>query len=472
MVPRRIFWSFVLALATLAPGAMAQSGSFGNAVVIDGDALIVGEPNNTFRPGMVYVYRKTGDGWTESSQIMAPGAERSDGFGAALAIAGNALFVASRGGSVYEYHREGESWTYHDTVTDDDGVGLDPRCNYNGFCSTDFGLSLAASGDWVFLGQANVVTDQSRLRPRIRRNNDAPADDPAGLVVAFRRSGGGAWTEAQRLASPESASGDGFGASLAVVDERLLVGAPRASDGDTEAAGRVFQFAMQGGTWEATGELAVDAEDQASFGSSIVVDDGRAVVGAPFSGHGTGAAYVFVLEDAGAWDLVSRLEGPEAGEGDVFGASVAIDGDHVWVGAPVTRGLETGKAVVVDTDGEATTMNFTPEETNHEDSFGHRVAAGGGIAAVTASGLDHQAGGVFVYEREAGGEWSLTGELLSPPDALGAVVGEERRCADGAVESFECDAVELLAYIPSPILTAPEDARGVRVNDNWGWTDP
>ena len=55
------FRALVLSLAAIAvlvsPGS-AQSGSFGNSVVIDGDALIIGEPNNSFRPGMVYVYRK------------------------------------------------------------------------------------------------------------------------------------------------------------------------------------------------------------------------------------------------------------------------------------------------------------------------------------------------------------------------------------------------------------------------------
>ena len=468
MGPRRSFWLFALAFVTLAPAAVAQSGSFGNAVVIDGESIIVGEPNNTFRPGVVYVYQKAGDGWAETSQVMAPDSERADGFGAALAVEGNSLYVASRGGSVFEYHRDGGSWSYHATVSDDDGVGLDPRCNYNGYCATDFGLSLAVSGDWVFLGDANVLTDQSRLRPRIRRNDGG--EDPAGEVVAYRRGTGG-WTEVQRLASPESTPGDGFGASVAAVDGRLLVGAPRAADGDTEAAGRVFQFAMEDGAWELAGELEVTPEDQAAFGSSIVARGGRAVVGAPFSGHGTGAAYLFDLASSGGWEMQAWLDGPEAGEGDVFGTAVALDDDYVWVGAPVTRGLETGMAVVVDGDGEATAIRFTPDETNHEDSFGHRVAAAGGIATVTASGLDHQAGGVFVYELGSGGEWSLTGELLSPPDALGAVVGEERRCTDGAVESFDCDAVELLAYIPSAILTAPEDARGVRVNDNWGWTD-
>ncbi|MDH3223223.1 MAG: choice-of-anchor B family protein [Gemmatimonadota bacterium] len=473
MVTLRTFLLSVLAMVALAPAAFGQSGSFGNAVIVDGDALIIGEPNNTFRPGTVYIYRRGGDGWAEARQFTAPDAERADGFGAAMALADNTLLIASRGGSVFEYERDGDSWAYRATLADDDSVGLDPRCNYNGYCATDFGIALAASGDWVLLGQANAVTDQSRLRPRQRRQDDGGDADPAGLVIAYQRGTDGAWTERQRLQSPASAPGDGFGAAMAVVGDRLLVGAPRAAgeEDGLENAGRVFEYRLTDGRWEESGELMAAAEDQAAFGSSMVASGARAVVGAPFSNHGVGAAYVFGRE-GGTWSLSRRLEGPESGEGDVFGAAVALDGEDVWVGAPVTRGLETGMAVVFGQDGTPSTVRFTPQETNHEDSFGHRVTANGGIAAVTASGLDHQAGGVFVYERRDGGGWEFVDELVGPPDALGAVVGEERRCTDGAVESFECDDVELLAYIPSPILTAPEDARGVRVNDNWGWTDP
>jgi len=39
------------------------------------------------------------------------------------------------------------------------------------------------------------------------------------------------------------------------------------------------------------------------------------------------------------------------------------------------------------------------------------------------------------------------------------------------VEQFDCDDIELYAYIPGSMLTTPERARGVRANDNWGWTD-
>ncbi|MCH2468275.1 MAG: choice-of-anchor B family protein [Gemmatimonadetes bacterium] len=251
------------------------------------------------------------------------------------------------------------------------------------------------------------------------------------------------------------------------------MGAPSASSdgGSLEGAGRVFEYRLVDGLWREGPELTVASEAEALFGATIVLNEGRAVIGAPLSRLGFGAAFVFNLDTAtGNWSEGARLDAPEALEGDVFGGSVALDGDDVWVGAPVVRGLETGMAFVFS-DGTVTDMRFTEEETNTEDSFGHRVVAGGGIAAVTASGLDHQAGGVFVYERDDSGTWRQEDLLLSAPDALGAVFGEERRCTEGAVESFDCNDIELLAYIPISLLTAPEAARGIRANDNWGWTD-
>ena len=470
------FRALVLSLAATAvlvsPG-LAQSGSFGNSVVIDGDALIIGEPNNSFRPGMVYVYRKSESDWIESARLTAPGAERADGFGAVLALSGNTLFVATRAGSLYTYERSGATWAFSGTLTAEDLVGIDPQCNFNGYCGVDYGISLSADRDWLLVGHSRTATDASRMRTRQRRDGESVPLPPPGTVYAFQRGPDGRWTEQQRIESPAAAPGDAFGAAISVVGDRLLVGAPKAArnGGSLEGAGRVFEYRLMDGLWREGAELTVAGEAEALFGATIVSSDGRAVIGAPLSGLGFGAAFVFNLDaTTGTWSERARLDAPEALEGDVFGGSVALDGDDVWVGAPVVRGLETGMAFVFS-DGMVTNMRFTEEETNTEDSFGHRVVAGGGIAAVTASGLDHQAGGVFVYERDDNGTWRQGDVLLSAPDALGAVFGEERRCTEGAVESFDCNDIELLAYIPISLLTAPESARGIRANDNWGWTD-
>ena len=91
---------------------------------------------------------------------------------------------------------------------------------------------------------------------------------------------------------------------------------------------------------------------------------------------------------------------------------------------------------------------------------------------MVATGMHHQSGAVYVYERGPGGVWGDGQMLVSAPDALAALLGEERKCMDGAVGPFDCNDVELLAFMPNSMLRAGATARGVRTNDNWGWTDP
>ncbi len=469
----------LVALAAFTVPAAAQSSSFGNTVVVDGNTLIIGEPNNSFRPGMVYVYRKQGDAWVEVDRLRAPDAERADGFGAVLAMTGNTLFVGQRGGAVHVFERSGSAWSHSSTLAQGDRAGLDPRCNAYGYCGTDFGMALAAEGDWLLIGEPRAPSDLSRLRPRRRRGDEDVPPPPPGSVYAFQRAADGSWVERQRIEAPEAAEGDAFGAAIAVAEGRALVGAPEAAQSDgagsVDQAGRVFEFALDNGTWRHSGELTVSAETEAAFGAAIAVNGSRAIIGAPGAAFGFGAAFSF-RRSGDSWTDPIRIEAPNAAEGDVFGAAVGLAADDVWVGAPVTRGLETGMAFVFSADGQAVEskarFQFTEFETNTEDSFGHRIFTGDDVAVVTASGLDHGAGGVFVFERDDSGAWTQTDRLVSEPDALGAVLGEERRCDDGAVELFDCDQIELYAYVPISLLKAPGDSRGVRTNDNWGWTDP
>ena len=466
-----------LSLALLAIGAapgLAQSGSFGNAVVITDDEMIIGEPNNNFRPGIVYVYQKSGGRWSEAAQLTAPDAERADGFGAALATAGNILFVAQRGGRIHTYEKQGTTWRYQGTLADGGRTGLDPGCNSYGYCGTDFGITLAAEGDWLLVGEPGIRTDATASGARRRTGGPNAPPPPRGAVFTFQRNADGRWIQRQQIESPASASGDAFGAAIAIVEGRAIIGAPRALQ-----VGLVFEFRLQNGLWQAGPLLPTDPEAEAAFGAAIVVEAEVAVVGAPGAGGGVGAAFFFRRNpDTGVWSEPSRLAASDQTEGDNFGAAVALDGNDIWVGAPVSRGLETGMTFVftgrTDEPLQASQrrIRFTEEETNTEDSFGHRVVSRGGVAAVTTSGLDHGAGGVFVFERDADGAWQDNGLLVSAPDALAAVVGAEQRCLDGSVGLFDCRDIELLAYLPISMLRAPGDARGVRTNDNWGWTDP
>ena len=105
---RPVFWFALLGCTPLA--ATAQAGAFGSAVVIAPGEVIVAEPNTNFRPGTVYVYRKTGTAWREAAQLRASDAQRADGFGTALARSGNTLFIAQRDGRVHIFRKTGTTW--------------------------------------------------------------------------------------------------------------------------------------------------------------------------------------------------------------------------------------------------------------------------------------------------------------------------------------------------------------------------
>jgi len=139
--------SLLAFLAILAPSASslaAQSPSFGNSVVIDGDEIFIAEPNPNFRSGAVYIYEQSDGEWRQSALLRAPDSERADGFGTVLAKNGNTLFVGQRNGPLHVFERpaDGGPWQPAGTVEGDGVDGLDPGCGQYGYCGTDFGLVL------------------------------------------------------------------------------------------------------------------------------------------------------------------------------------------------------------------------------------------------------------------------------------------------------------------------------------------
>ncbi|HSK21205.1 MAG TPA: choice-of-anchor B family protein [Longimicrobiales bacterium] len=468
-LPRLIRCLILLAL-TVTPAA-AQSGSFGTSVVIDDGELIVAEPNNWSRPGLVYVYRQSAGGWREAARLEAPGAARADGFGTVLARTGGTLFVAQRGGRIHIFERQGTGWHHAGMLATDGITGADAECNQYGYCGTHFGIALAAAGDWLFVGEPGSVPGEA---PPARPNQE-PQPQPPGTVHVFRRGADG-WSRHGRLQSAASAPGDAFGAAIALANDRALIGAPnQAMPGDSthERAGRVVEFVLENGAWREAATIAATPQLNATYGTAVALDDDVLVVGAPGADDGRGAAHVY-RRDArtGTWSEQARLTVANAQTGDRLGSAVALAGDDVWVGAPAPRGTDIGTTYVYRTGGGDPVRRIQLTDSDTRDGFGDRIAAHAGVIAVTAAGMHHQAGAIQVYERDERGAWTNGTMLVSAPDALPALVGAERQCTDGSVGAFDCSDVDLLAFMPSSMLRAPEHARGVRTNDNWGWTDP
>jgi hypothetical protein len=108
---------------------------FGGAVLVGDGEVLAGEAANEFRPGMVYVYRKSDNVWREAAVLTRPGSEVGDQFGASLELDGTTLFVGAGNSAVHVFRKEGNNWQHSSVVNAADARGDSAR----------FGRALAAS---------------------------------------------------------------------------------------------------------------------------------------------------------------------------------------------------------------------------------------------------------------------------------------------------------------------------------------
>ena len=266
-----------------------------------------------------------------------------------------------------------------------------------------FGASVAAAGEQVLVGEpGNLI-------------------EPGAVYVYAPASGG--WNEVQRLTASDGSDGDGFGRSIAVGDGWLVIGA--------DAAGAAYVFSNEGGAWQEVAALRSEAAGSA-FGRAVALAGGAVMVGAP--GHETGRGAVFVYRPTSeGWMLEATLQGEGAEEGEdgvsrpeVFGASLAADGDWLIAGAPAGAsdlflgtmfGNEpgAGSAYVFrrGDDGWVRESRLQPPGQTESAMFGSSVALRDGEAAIGAEGTESFTGAVYTYRLGDDDAWSLTGRLTA-----------------------------------------------------------
>lgn len=113
----------------------------------------------------------------------------------------------------------------------------------------------------------------------------------------------------------------------------ILVGHPTDS---SQAAGRVHVYEQQGGGWAATAVLvALDPAPFEGFGADVALEQDRALVGtAGDAGDdlGNGSAYLFERTAIG-WVQAAKLQSADSQPGDAFGSAVALAGNAAAIGA-------------------------------------------------------------------------------------------------------------------------------------------
>ena len=254
------------------------------------------------------------------------------------------------------------------------------------------------SGDGAaedYFGAAVAISGNTAIVGAPR--NDINGDADQGAAYIFVRSGR-SWTQEDKLKAPTGAAGDFFGGSVAISGDTAIVGACFNDVGGNANQGSVYIFTRSAGVWTQQDKLtAGDGAANDLFGFSVAIDGDTAIIGAHLADAGVnvnqGAAYIFTRSGGGVFSESAKLTAPNAAVGDLFGVSVAIDAETAVIGASgkTERGdAAAGAAYVFTLSGGAWTaqQKLLPDISAPDNFFGAAVAVSGDTALIGSFGDD------------------------------------------------------------------------------------
>ena len=292
-----------------------------------------------------------------------------------------------------------------------------------------FGSGLAARGDHILVGASG-----------------------ARAAYLFTRNGA-RWNEEQTLVpadhGPRRASN--FGVSVALAPSLAVVGSsdeliPFSSGGGEATGGRAFVFEPNGKTWRETQELTPEGTTPGTvrnFGTALATDGSLVIASATQSQHA-----VFVFERQGSRFALVQTIDPPAGAGAFFGASLALRGSILAVGAPAMSASATNDggtgAVHLYTRTGGTFVagpQLVAGDADGTELFGWAVCFAKAtlvVGAPTCRGLCD--GFVRTFE-QATGVWAVTAKI--------ATFAAQVACDDDRVGVSQLSSAAVLARAPT-----------------------
>ncbi len=429
---------------------LEQGAEFGTSVSIDGDTTIIGAPEktegNNFSSGAAYIYVRSGSAWAFQQKLTA---QLSDGvsdfefradFGYAVDVDGDTVVVGARfkdengnenAGAAYIYTRSNNTWTLQQKLTAQTINGADLEEG------AAFGRAVRVDGDTIAVGAFG---------------KDEGSGDGDGAVYIYTRSNG-MWSIQQKLiaqtdiGTPDPEVSAGFGYSLDLSADTVVVGAYRRDGSTAFQGGAAYVYTRSADTWTIQQKLlpqTTNGEDDqdtlSNFGSSVAIDGNTVVVGATGRREGllaVGAAYVYT-RSADTWTIQQRLfaetdSGPDTQDGARFGYTVSVSGETVAIGAPFQDEggpTDTGVVYVYDRSGMMWSFQkkLTAARTNggtdldERSSFGFSVSLDANTVIAGANNKDESGlintGAAYIYAEEIDPTDVNRDGIVSPSDAL------------------------------------------------------
>lgn len=300
-----------------------------------------------------------------------------------------------------------------------------------------------------FFGSALDINVEANVVVVAANGNDTGGTDRGAVYIYDLLNG----NQLQKIQSADIQDSDGFGGSVAVDGDLLIVGA-EGEDTNGGDSGAAYVFHHNGSNFvQASKLLAGDGLATDAFGESVAVDGNFAIVGASGNDHtalsNPGAAYIYDLTvPASPVEIKLTAGDPEAFSG--FGKDVAISGNFAMVGAldHNNAGSDQGAVYIFERNtGGANNWGqyakIVPAGISDSDQFGSAVAIDGNVMVVGAQGDSASAGAAYIY-RFDGSSWNeeakIVGSGIGGGDLFGADVaisgGKVIIGADGADKSY------------------------------------
>lgn len=146
----------------------------------------------------------------------------------------------------------------------------------------------------------------------------APRDDTvapqAGRIYLYAWNGT-AYTQTQIIESPAVQAEVGFGSSVAMKGNKMLVGAPGVIVANTPQVGAVYLYAFTGGSWQFVRTMQRPSASLSEFGVEVAIGDDWLVAGSRLGSTGANITARVALESVNSifdWYASNGLTGPAA----------------------------------------------------------------------------------------------------------------------------------------------------------------
>jgi uncharacterized protein (DUF2345 family) len=373
-------------VAKLTASDAATNDEFGVSVSVSGDTMVAGALFKDSFAGAAYVFERGmggADTWSETKKLVARDRAVNDRFGVSVCISGDTVVVGASG----ENSVTGAAYVFERNAGGTNNWGQVKKLRAGDRATGDlFGAAVSINRDTVVVGANGKVSGR-------------------GAAYVFERDAGGAgnWGQVKKLTASDAADGDDFGVSVSISGDTLVVGAE--AKGSGTGAAYVFERNAGGaGNWGQLKKLSPkDATSTDAFGFSVGIGGNTLVATAPAKDSLTGAAYIFERNEGGTnnWGQTKKLTASDAAILDDFGQSVSISGDIVAVGAALKdSGTGAGYVFARDQGGRnnwGEVSKLTANDAAVQDMFGISIAVDGNTVVAGADGKAFRKGAAYVF---------------------------------------------------------------------------